>query len=263
MEKRTREKIALVVFALLVIFAVAVLTSYFTTGRTWNVAASFVDDTVGSMEGYTAIVYKGVVEPQPEEKPKPPRDSETQPGADTPDASPVGEGEAAEGDRATGTASSLGLDILSMLPPVGAEDDHRVFISDVRALYEQKGAEVLTIEVDDTDYYSTPRVCHVGGKRIGVFSVDVYTTKSWLSRYLRSFDEKDVDAVVCLTPRSNYLASYEGLDAVIVTSDAEGLSTSSKTVGSTLVVRSPQIDEAGVVLLTANNVASSRVIDAL
>ncbi len=63
MEKRTREKIALVVFFLLVVFAGAVLVGYFTTGRTWNVAASFVDDTVGSMDGYTAIVYEGVIDP--------------------------------------------------------------------------------------------------------------------------------------------------------------------------------------------------------
>lgn len=63
MEKRTREKIVLVVFFLLVVFAGAVLVGYFTTGRTWNVAASFVDDTVGSMDGYTAIVYEGVIDP--------------------------------------------------------------------------------------------------------------------------------------------------------------------------------------------------------
>ena len=57
MSKRTREKLALVVFLLLAFGVAAVLLGYFSTGRTWNVAASVVDDTVGRMEGYTALVY--------------------------------------------------------------------------------------------------------------------------------------------------------------------------------------------------------------
>ena len=40
MNKRTRERIALVVFLLLGFGVAVVLLSYFSTGRSWNVAAS-------------------------------------------------------------------------------------------------------------------------------------------------------------------------------------------------------------------------------
>ena len=56
MKKRTREKVALLVFALLVILGGSVLLRYFETGRSWNVAASVVDDSFGQIKGYTAIV---------------------------------------------------------------------------------------------------------------------------------------------------------------------------------------------------------------
>ena len=59
MKKRTREKVALLVFALLVVLGGSVLLRYFETGRSWNVAASVVDDAFGQMKGYTAIVYDG------------------------------------------------------------------------------------------------------------------------------------------------------------------------------------------------------------
>ncbi len=64
MKKQTRERIALLFFAALVVFAVVVLIGYFTTGRSWTVAASVIDDAAGSMEDYTVIVYAGTVDPQ-------------------------------------------------------------------------------------------------------------------------------------------------------------------------------------------------------
>ena len=59
MKKRTREKVALLVFALLVVLGGSVLLRYFETGRTFNVAATGVDDVFGQMQGYTAIVFDG------------------------------------------------------------------------------------------------------------------------------------------------------------------------------------------------------------
>lgn len=37
---------------------------YLVAGHSWNVAASNIDDTFGSMDGYTAIVYEGTAVPQ-------------------------------------------------------------------------------------------------------------------------------------------------------------------------------------------------------
>ena len=64
MSERSREKIALLVFVALVVFGGCCLLGYIVAGHSWNVAASSLDDTFGSMDGYTTIVYAGTVEPQ-------------------------------------------------------------------------------------------------------------------------------------------------------------------------------------------------------
>ena len=62
MSERSREKIALVVFALLVVFAGCCLVGYIFAGHSWNVAATNIDDTFGSLDGYTVIAYAGTVD---------------------------------------------------------------------------------------------------------------------------------------------------------------------------------------------------------
>ncbi|WP_165048281.1 MULTISPECIES: hypothetical protein [unclassified Adlercreutzia] len=335
MQKRTREKIALVLFVLLVAFAGVVLTSYFTTGRSWSIAASFVDDTMGRMDGYTAIVYAGVVEPEPEPEkvvaagPAEPAASAdageaaggaagaaadpegaaaggaTDPANDpSPDAagapaeSPEGSAgsDSAAGDSGAAdpegssipvpdppgfsivfpdrsaeaakdeppsAADSIGLGILSIVPRPVEEGEEAVYASDVCRLYEDKGAHALTLNVADADYYADLQVFYVNGKRVGVYSINTYTNSVRLKRYLAYFDSRDVDVVVCLTPRASYLATYEGTDVVIVTTDSEGISVDGETRDGTLVTRSPEKGQVGVVLLSSNNVPSARVITSL
>lgn len=64
MASRTREKLALLVFALLILLGLAGVAWYLVVGHSWNVAASNIDDSVGQMEGYTAIVYAGTTLPE-------------------------------------------------------------------------------------------------------------------------------------------------------------------------------------------------------
>ncbi|HIW76980.1 MULTISPECIES: alcohol dehydrogenase [Gordonibacter] len=63
MSVTSREKIALLVFAGLIVLSLCGLGWYILAGHSWNVAASNLDDTFGSMEGYTAIVYPGTADP--------------------------------------------------------------------------------------------------------------------------------------------------------------------------------------------------------
>lgn len=319
MEKRTREKIALVVFGLLVVFAGAVLIGYFATGRSWNVAASFVDDTVGNMDGYLAIVYSGVV---PEDEPA---DADAAGGeaggsaegadasggeADADSADDAGDGADADGSSAatssdasaaaggassgetssdgamaegsSGSASSsddaaaddgsadvsagglsIGLDILSLLSQSNAGVDKAVFVSDVRDLYERKGADVLTLDPANLDRYLDPQVLMIGDRRVGVFAVQVYASHVRLDEVRSFFEEQGVDVVVCLTPRADYLSSMTGIDDVIVTSGFEGISTEGEFQGGTFVISSPTEGQVGVVLVTSSNVSSARVVDGL
>lgn len=369
MKKRTREKIALIVFVLLVALAGAVLTSYFATGRSWSVAASFVDDTMGRMKGYTAIVYAGVVEPEealasegadglvPGGEPSTDAGAEDGAAADgvaaggagadvgldaaasgadavgedgsgasgadvgsedgsgastadvesgassgsgassadagssassvdgassagaSPDDGASSADDAADGaqdaskpglslafperrDQGDGTspADSIGLGILSLLPRPVEQEERGVYVSDVRNLYESKDAHVLTLDASNLDRYLDPQVFYVGDKRIGVYAIEMYTSRVRVSRILSYFESCDVDTVVCLTPRVGYLSTCQGTDVVIVTSDAEGVSSGGEMRDSTLVAGSPDKGDVGVVLLTSSNVASARVV---
>lgn len=272
MKKRTREKIALIVFVLLVALAGAVLTSYFATGRSWSVAASFVDDTMGRMKGYTAIVYAGVVEPE---------EALASEGADglapggEPSADAGAEGGAADAskpglslafperrDQGDGMspADSIGLGILSLLPRPVEQEERGVYVSDVRNLYESKDAHVLTLDASNLERYLDPQVFYVGDTRIGVYAIEMYTSRVRVSRILSYFESCDVDTVVCLTPRVGYLSTCQGTDVVIVTSDAEGVSSGGEMRDSTLVAGSPDKGDVGVILLTSSNVASARVV---
>ena len=62
MSPHLREKAALAVFAALIVLSLSGLGWYLLAGHSWNVAASNIDDTFGSMDGYTAIVYAGTAE---------------------------------------------------------------------------------------------------------------------------------------------------------------------------------------------------------
>ena len=323
MDKRTREKIALFVFAFLVVFAAVVLIGYFTTGRSWSVAASFVDDRVGRMDGYTVIGYAGVVDERSlgdsEDSENSGDDSATvdegqglrddsssnaseagddAAGADTlgstasssTDEGAVGDsaesvmgsfesfrashsqvadvaaGESSESEdagssEASGAAISIGLDVLALYADMVPASLLGVFVSDVRQIYADKGAGTLTLDLYRVLEDGFPEIYEVGGKRIGVYGADVYTSKAWLGHYMKYFEENDADIVIGVTPRTGYLATYEGTDVVLVTTSDEGISTQGYFSGSTFVVRSPEKGDVGLVILTSNGTASSKVFD--
>ena len=58
MEKRTREILALVLLVVLGLFAAGAMAWYVVAGHGWNQAATRIDDMVGSMDGYTVIVFE-------------------------------------------------------------------------------------------------------------------------------------------------------------------------------------------------------------
>lgn len=82
MSKVSREKIALVVFVVLIAASLFGLIGYLAVGHSWNVAASNIDDATGRMDGYTAIVFEGTVDPALAKK-----ETESSSDSKTPDAS--------------------------------------------------------------------------------------------------------------------------------------------------------------------------------
>ena len=61
-----RERIALVIFILVIALAIFVVSLYFGTAKVFNVAATKVDEKAGTMEFCSSIVYSGVLMETPE-----------------------------------------------------------------------------------------------------------------------------------------------------------------------------------------------------
>lgn len=296
MEKRTREKVALIVFALLVIFAGIVLISYFSTGRSWTIAATFVDDTVGGMQDYTAILYSGVIEDEEEAQgtdgafPVPGGKSRSaiSEGKDLED---TGEGiridpgdvidedtrlkditqeeaDAVFGDSASietimNPSNSIGLRILSIYPRTIHGEYDGVFVSDARDLYERKGAKAITLNLSDIERYLEPTVISSGDKSVGVFSLEAYANKRQLREDVSTLREEGVSSVICITPRLSLLSTLDGIDIVICTTPIEENALRVDDSNNTLIVESPPVGDVGVILLSANNIATYRTVDVL
>lgn len=260
--KRARERIALVVFAVLVVLAAVVLSSYFLTGRSWNVAASFVDDTVGQMRDYTVIVYAGTVLPEDEAKEAFDDGADTSAAATHVNMQTELSAEGAAAEDAPDVADSVGLGLLALLPPLPGEYEG-VYVSDVRDLYEQKEARVVSLDVAHPVRYAVPTVLVGGGARIGVFSVTSYTTRARLNQYRDFFDKADVDAVVCIAPRTALLADLSQMSVVIVTDDPDETNFRGRFVGDTLVTAAAPLDSVGVILFSPNYTPSAKVVDGL
>lgn len=244
MSKATRERAALVIFFVLILMGAFILMSYFSTGRGWSVAATAVDDSVGQLEDYTVIVYSGVAEPDPLAKG----------GVTTQDE------EITEADREMG----LGFELLNLTQEVEGLDAGRVFVSDVRELYETRGADVLSLDLSHGgSRYATPQIFDVDGKKIGVFSLDRRLPADELDIITDGLREKGAASILCITPRPALISSYDGIDVVIFTTGTHAYSVINDPEDQTMVTNSPERGDVGVILLSSNNVPSAKSVDSL
>lgn len=257
MENSVRERIALVIFVVLVALAGIVLTSYFATGRSWTVAATIVDDQVGSLEGYTALVYKGVVK-------------EDQPLRTSADTNLEKQGATALWSVATGGEDVPETDIggsIGMLIPEDplARDrlDNGLYVSDVREIYETKLADVMTIDVAHPESYEEPIVLCSGDKRIGIFSIDRYTDPRSMKKKVALLKERRATSIVCIAPRPATLSTYDGIDVVLLTSGSDEYFDDNPPDDGTLIVNAPKENEVGVIFFSSNNVPSARSVDSI
>ena len=279
MEKRSREKIALAMFLVLVALGGVLLGGYFLTGRSWSVAATMVDDTVGSLDRYTVVAFSGTIPLQEESKDRSqasPSSSSNAASSSSAASSTDSESVSAEiGPEFTmqdafgeGSGASSDLTVKEAIQSIFQRQDRRkaalddnVYVSDVRDLYDLKGASGITLNVSDSSIYAEPIVMSAGEKKIGVFSISAYASRAKLKAIAGLLDEQGADTVICIAPRSSMLAMLDGIDVVICTKPAGA--SSERESPSTLVVESPEIGDVGVVLLSSNNVPSFKVVKEL
>ncbi len=250
MVKLTRERIALVVFFVLVVTGACLLLSYFATGRSWSVAATAVDDSMGQLESYTALVYNGVAEPDPA--------SSTESDQGTP-SSAYAQDEP-DPDEETG----LGLRLLTLAAEVDGTTDGRIYASDVSELYETRGASALTLDAShDGARYADPVILDAGNKKVGVFSVKERLPRSGFQSIVDGLREDGAESVICITPRPSLVSSYDGVDVVLVTQGKHEYAIENSPDDGTVVTTSPLVGEVGVILLSSNNVPLVKTIGSL
>lgn len=287
MTSHQREKIALIVFALLIVLSLFGLCWYLVAGHSWNVAASNIDDTFGEMDGYTAIVFPGTVDPALMDVESEPKDSvnkrinpdpidkkdlkksedgstnqtlSSTKGKDKPDELehartkvPNTAKEELENSDETGEGS------LDELISSSLSEKEPLTLEAVMDSYEEKGASVFKLETDNLAYYEDGMILKRQGHRYGVFSVEPLMPYKAIEDKVAYFDSYDVDFIVAITPSTALVSRVAGIDIVITTSN-EKLFAMGETIDGTFYVNAPLEGEVGVILVSPSNVVSAKVV---
>lgn len=276
MSVKSREKIALFVFLALIVLSLCGLGWYLVAGHSWNVAASNLDDTFGSMDGYTAIVYPGTaVEPVAGKSAGDAAAEDDAVGgaadgkesaegaaagkeadAGSPDAPGSSGGKDATGTA--GTASAPGTDAGESL--LGSKKK-TLSAQEAKEGYEEKGATVFSLDTVDLDAYREGVILKKGGHRFGVFGIAEPTSTIVLEKQIAYFKRHKVDFIVLVTPDKEYADDVSGIDIVVSTQD-EDLFVMGETIDGTFYVNAPAVGSVGAILISPSNVVSAKVLQA-
>lgn len=276
MSVKSREKIALFVFLALIVLSLCGLGWYLVAGHSWNVAASNLDDTFGSMDGYTAIVYPGTAVEPVAGKGAGDAAAEDDAVGDAADGKESAEGAAAgkEADAGSpdapgssggkdatgtaGTASAPGPDAGESL--LGSKKK-TLSAQEAKEGYEEKGATVFSLDTVDLDAYREGVILKKGGHRFGVFGIAEPTSTIVLEKQIAYFKRHKVDFIVLVTPDKEYAEDVSGIDIVVSTQD-EDLFVMGETIDGTFYVDAPAVGSVGAILISPSNVVSAKVLQA-
>ncbi|NHM15609.1 alcohol dehydrogenase [Eggerthellaceae bacterium zg-887] len=232
-----REKIALCIFALLILGSLGGLLWYLVAGHSWNVAATNIDDTFGSMAGYNVVLYEGSEEL--DEKRHQKASLKT----------PEKESGAVKDEKPSATSAAKA----SALP---------LTIESVEESYEEKGASAFALDIKDPLLYQEGTILRRGDKRFGVISVETVADRPDLREAVKEFEAAAVDMVIAIAPKKGLVKGVEGVDVAICTEELDLLAMG-KTIGATLYVAPPEHGSVGAILVSPSNVVSAKVITEL
>ncbi len=275
-----RERIALGIFACLIILGVVALSTYIGAGHGLNVAATSIDDITGDMAGYGVILFEGTVNPQTSSYE-----------------------EEDDGLLFGSTTSSLGA------------STSEITLEEVRQEYREKGASVISLDSSNLQGYASGRVIVQDGRTYGIFSLteeelantpsyDLTTTRtistitesatgdavtsttsrtrgifSSVSELFEVVDAQDVDPavitkvdaivdhfeavevdiIIALTPSVVPFCAVEGVDVVVTFKESDRFSVS-ETIDGTLYMDAPEVGAVGVLMVAPGNVVSTKVM---
>ena len=277
MSVKSREKIALFVFLALIVLSLCGLGWYLVAGHSWNVAASNLDDTFGSMDGYTAIVYPGTAVEPVAGKGAGDAAAEDDAVGDAADGKESAEGAAAGkeadagspdapgssgGKDATGTAGTASVPGTDAGESLLGSKKKTLSAQEAKEGYEEKGATVFSLDTVDLDAYREGVILKKGGHRFGVFGIAEPTSTIVLEKQIAYFKRHKVDFIVLVTPDKEYAEDVSGIDIVVSTQD-EDLFVMGETIDGTFYVDAPAVGSVGAILISPSNVVSAKVIEEL
>ena len=244
MEKRTREIIAVVILAVLLFGATGVAGWYFTQSRHWNVAATNLDDSLGGMEDYIVIAYKGFLA-----LPK---------GASQEEPLPAN-WDAFLDDQNRGNTSRgpLWLELFR-----NDEEEPPAFYEVVES-YKEKNAIVLELHPDDPDRYRVPMCIRAGDKWVGVVSIKMIDTYRRTGMYTAQLERMHPDYTIAIVDNVKALVRViDHYDIVLCITD-QGIDDTGTSYNDTLVAQVPLIGYTGAISIAPSNVASVKTVKSL
>lgn len=176
----------------------------------------------------------------------------------------VGESTAGEGVSATvSPGGTLDSQASSAAPLAGHKKEKEpVALSDVDALYQDKGANVISLHTADPSAYEEGTILKRGGKRYGIFSVAREYSRILIDEKVKYFTDQKVDYVIALCPEESYLKNAENIDIVITTADST-ISSMGESRNGAFYVSTPKIGSVGAILISPSNVVSAKTISEL
>ncbi len=172
-----RERVALGVFAALLVVGAVALFSYINAGHGLNVAATSIDDVAGDMTGYGVILFEGTATPDSQETGQ--EEGGVQgiisgifgAGDDEDDASSGASGASGAGLSSSSSGASPSTAQSAGTARSKATKPKAVSLNEAEEEYREKGASVITVDADDLDAYAAGRIVMMGGRTYGIFSL--------------------------------------------------------------------------------------------
>lgn len=283
-EDSSRKRRALIIFTLLFALILACTAAFFMSSKHLSMAAAFVDETVGTMESYSVVIFKGtsvddsLLLTTASDDPV----ASSSAAATSSSASTSSDGKSEEklsslppkntmqeaftSESTLGNSSNFGLSdfIMSLFARASKQtenDGEKLFVSDINDIYSSKGAETLNLNIDDLAKYADPIIYKKGNKRIAVFSVDRYISRVKLNSMTSELRDQGADFIIAITPRTEMISTFDDIDTCIVTEYVDEIEE--RAANKTLVAVSPFTDEVGALIITSNNIAHLKTIKGL
>lgn len=261
MKKLSREKIALIIFALLVVCGFGALMFYLTgVGHSFNAAASAIDDAAGDLDEYTAIIYEGTAEK---------KKALNEAGLDS--IPEEGINKTLELGKDQAIQSSKGTDevIASDIAPKSSGDaqgssagqgSESLSVSKVRDSFLRKHASVYQLDLSDPTIYIERTIVKAGKYRFGILAIDEASAlPHYISSRIKEYEDAGVDFVIAVVDDLSRVNSTEGIDIVISTQE-EGLKPVGVSSDGTFFNDAALVGEVGTLLISPSKVISAKDI---